>query len=160
MTREGECQLQLALCKMLLCPCSSLASYDAGGGRSTTRPATRQKRYTSWKDEPEGEVPSLQQNFSILLPHFQQHVKQLGHGEAVALQSEQTLLQGREAERRFAVSLALHHFTSGYFLGSAPYIYHIPQLVTSHSSTSPSPTVPLATSCPSNFYHTRIYGST
>lgn len=117
MTREGECQLQLALCKTLLCPCSSLASYDAGGGRSTTRHATRQKRYTSRKDEPEGEVPSLQQNFSILLPHFQQHVKQLGHGEAIALRSEQNVVteeRSREEIRCFVNTSSLH--MSGYFL--------------------------------------------
>ncbi len=35
---------------------------------------------------PEGEVPSLEQDFSILLPHLQQHVKQLGHWETVTLQ--------------------------------------------------------------------------
>lgn len=35
---------------------------------------------------PEGDVPSLQQDFSVLLPHLQQHVKQLRHGETITLQ--------------------------------------------------------------------------
>lgn len=37
---------------------------------------------------PEGDVPPLEQDLSILLPHLQQHVKQLGHRESVTLQMQ------------------------------------------------------------------------
>jgi len=35
---------------------------------------------------PEGGVPPLEQDLSVLLPHLQQHVEQLRHQEAEALQ--------------------------------------------------------------------------
>lgn len=49
-----------------------------------------------------------------MLPHFQQHVKQLGHGEAVALRREQEVVS--QEEERFAVSLTLRRFTRAVLL--------------------------------------------
>lgn len=43
----------------------------------------------SHRSVPEGDVPSLEQDFSVLLPHLQQHVKQLRHWEAITLQGEE-----------------------------------------------------------------------
>lgn len=41
---------------------------------------TRAVKVSSFTDSsslPEGDVPSLEQDFSVLLPHLQQHVEQL-----------------------------------------------------------------------------------
>lgn len=58
-------------------------------GRGNTHAGTQRDSRISLLREPqnlpEGDIPSLQQDFAILLPHLQQHVKQLGHRKAITL---------------------------------------------------------------------------
>lgn len=49
-------------------------------------PLKQQRSVVFYESVPEGDVPPLEQDFSILLPHLQQHVKQLGHWETITLQ--------------------------------------------------------------------------
>lgn len=160
--------VRLALCETLLGGCKVISVSWCREDDNAHRATQAAKNVAPLrKDVPEGEVPSLQQNFSILLPHFQQHVKQLGHGEAVALQTEQTVVskeERREAGRRAAVSLTLHHFAWVVLLAAhrALIIFPNPSRHTHLHPLLPPCLYPhpppiFTSSCQSNFYHTHIY---
>lgn len=127
------------------------------GGREVRRGELCNSTLPVMKDLPEGHVPSFKQNFSILLPHFQQHVKQLGHRKTVALRTGQKVVSEWRSREEIGCLVNTSSLQWGFF-GSALYIYHISQLFSSHSSTFTFPHILLifTISCPSNFYHTHV----